>query len=82
MPAQRPLGKHQLPVHRHLEGAAGRFLEFHLQPGKLLLELGGQTGRPGLIASNDAVFDSDLHDHRAVAEKNRLSLEWELNMPR
>jgi hypothetical protein len=64
MPAHRAFGKNQLPVHRDLEGPAGGFPEFDLRLGKVLLELGGQTGRPWLITSNDAVFDADMHGRR------------------
>jgi hypothetical protein len=61
VPAERQLGEYQSPVDGHLEGTAGRFPELELSLGKRLLELGDQTGRPWLIASNDAVFDADVH---------------------
>ena len=62
MPADTAFRKNQHPVDGHLESAAGRFPEIHLRLGKCLLELGGQTGRPRLVASNDAVFDADVHE--------------------
>jgi hypothetical protein len=61
MSAEGALGKHQLPVDGHLEGATRGFPEFELRLRKHLLELGDQTGRPRLVASNDAVFDADVH---------------------
>lgn len=61
MPANRFLREHERPVHRDLEYPAGGFPELDRRVRVVLLELGGQTGRPGLIASNDAVFDADAH---------------------
>jgi hypothetical protein len=62
MPSKAPFREDQRSVHRHLEGAAGGFPELELRLRKHLLELGDQTGRPRLIASDDAVFDADVHD--------------------
>jgi hypothetical protein len=61
MPSKTPLREDQRSIRRHLEGAAGGFPELELRVRKRLLELGDQTGRPRLIASDDAVFDADVH---------------------
>jgi len=58
---QRPLGEHQLPLDAHLEGAAGGLDQLDVGRRPRLLELGRQTGGPWLVASNDAVFDRDVH---------------------
>jgi hypothetical protein len=55
------LGEDGDAVHRDLEHAPRGFHETDLGIGKGLLQLGGQTGRPGLVVSNDAVLDGDAH---------------------
>jgi len=55
------LGKHQMPVDDNLEDTTPRWDGFHLHLGPFLSELGHQTGDPGLIVSNDAVFNRDDH---------------------
>jgi hypothetical protein len=58
---QGTLGEHQAAIYRDLEHATGRLDQAYIRIRKRLLELGRQTGGPGLIASDDAEFDSDLH---------------------
>src|SRR5262249_54727708 len=53
-----PLGGDELPIHLHLEGAAGALDELRLH-SEFLLDGGGQTGRPGLVVSDPAVLDRD-----------------------
>ena len=64
MAAQRLLGEHELSFHHDLESSPGRFDEPYFRLRKCLLELGRQTGGPGLVVSDDAEFDRD--DHRAT----------------
>ena len=44
-----------------LEHAAGGFDQLHLGLRVGLTNLGRQTGSPGLVISNDAVFNRDAH---------------------
>jgi len=55
------LGKHQLAVNRHVEDAAGGLDQLDLDAGNLPAKLRRQTGGAGLVVSNDAVCDADLH---------------------
>ena len=73
VPAKGQFREDQGPVHRHLEGAARRFPELEPRVRKDLLELGDQTGRPWLIASDDAVFDADVHDPVLFDEESALA---------
>jgi hypothetical protein len=61
VPTGRLLGIHQRPVDGDLERATARLFQVNLGLGKGPLELGDQTGRPGLVVSDDAVFDGDKH---------------------
>jgi hypothetical protein len=49
-------------VLENFEPAAGARLELNVDARKLARELGRQTGGPGLVVSNCAVFDRDGHD--------------------
>ncbi len=55
------LGEEQPAVHDHLEHAARRLEQLHLGVRERATELGRQTGGPGLVVSNDAVFDRNAH---------------------
>jgi hypothetical protein len=67
MPADRLLREHQDAIDDHVEDAAGRLDQRDRRVGIDLRELGDQTGRPGLVVSDDAVGDRDLHrEHSAV----------------
>src|ERR1041384_272317 len=55
------LGKHQLAVNRHVEDAAGGLDQLDLDAGNLPAKLRRQTGGAGLVVSNDAILDVDLH---------------------
>jgi hypothetical protein len=46
----------------NLEPPAGARLELEVGVGKVLPELGRQTGGPGLVVSESAVFDRDHHE--------------------
>ena len=48
-------------VSGHFESATGAGYELDVRIGKLIFELGRQPDGPGLVASNGAVFDRDLH---------------------
>jgi len=64
VPAQGLLGEDEDSIHHNFESPAGRFDEPRVRLRKCLLELGRQTGGPGLIVSDDAVFNRD--EHRAA----------------
>jgi hypothetical protein len=71
VPSGLPLGKHQATVGHNLEGAAGRLQQTHLDSGVRLSQFGRQTGGPGFIVSNDAVFDRHVHgSHRSRFQGN------------
>jgi len=55
------LGEHALAVHLDLEDAAGGLDELDLRVRKGAADLGRQTGGPGFVVSNDAVFDGYTH---------------------
>ena len=59
-----PLGEDQRSVDGHLEHAAGGLDQFDVGFGPRPRELGRQTGGPGLIVSNEAVFDRNVHGSR------------------
>ena len=50
-----------MPVHFYLEHAAGRLYQLHVSVGVGFADLGRQTGGPGLVVSDDAVFDRHTH---------------------
>ncbi len=54
------------PVDDDLEATAARRDHLDFDAGMRLTERGRQTGGPGLVVSNDAVFDGDLHVGLAV----------------
>jgi hypothetical protein len=51
----------QRPVRHDFEHAAPARDQLDLDIVQLLFQLGGQTGRPGLVVSNRAVFYRDPH---------------------
>jgi hypothetical protein len=57
----RLLGKDHPAVHRHLEDPARGLQQLDLGLRMFTPELRRQTGGAGLVVSNDAVFDTDLH---------------------
>lgn len=61
MATQRLLGEHRVAVHGHLEDSPRGLDQLGLDTGKLFLQLSRQTGGSGLVVSNDAVFDADVH---------------------
>ena len=61
MPFQRAFREDAAAVHLDLEGAARRLDQLDLRLGEGLVNLGRQTGGPGLVVSDDAVFDRDTH---------------------
>ena len=48
-------------IAQDLESTSSRRDQLYLRIRKSLPNFGRQTGGPGLIVSNDAVFDRDLH---------------------
>jgi hypothetical protein len=61
VPAQGLLGKDLVVSHADLEDPARGFHELDLSIRKRLPQLSRQTGGSGLVVSDDAVFDGDLH---------------------
>ncbi len=61
LPLQLGFLKYRRSVHDDLEAPATRRDQLDLRVRIRLANLGGQTGRPGLVASNGAVFDRDVH---------------------
>ena len=59
--ARLMLRKDPLPVHGDVEYASASPLEFRVD-SEGFLDLGRQTGGPGGVVSNDAVFNLDVHD--------------------
>jgi hypothetical protein len=53
-------------VLRHFEPATGAGEKLDVRIRKLLCDLGRQPGGPGLVASNGAVLDRDLHGRLCV----------------
>jgi hypothetical protein len=41
-----------------------------------LLYLGGQTDRPGFVASNGAVLDRDMHGRKIMDTVERVGWRW------
>lgn len=68
MPAERLLGKDRRAVYSDLEDAAGGLGQLDHRLRVFPRELGRQTGGPGLVVSDDAVFDTDLHDQLGMGE--------------
>jgi hypothetical protein len=62
MAARRRLGKEGTAVHCDLENATRGSHQLDLHIGKLPLQLSRQTGGSGLVVSDDAVFDADMHE--------------------
>ena len=65
------LGKDQITVDGDLKHTPGGLRQANLAFGIGLLQLGGQTGRPGLIVSNDAELDDHFHAFLSVTEWSR-----------
>jgi hypothetical protein len=61
VPAERFFRKQLPPVHLDLEHAPRRLDEFHFRLRVHPADLGRQTGGPGFVVSNDAVFDHYAH---------------------
>ena len=61
MPRYGLLREDPAPIHLHLERTAGRLDQFHVGVRVDLADLGRQTGGPGLVVSDDAVFDRNSH---------------------
>jgi len=55
------LGKDLAPVHFHLKHAAGGLDQLDVRVRVQGADFGRQTGGPGLVVSDDAVFDRDAH---------------------
>jgi hypothetical protein len=61
MPAERLLRKQPASLDFDLEHASRRLDELYVRLRVGLADFGRQTGSPGFVVSNDAVFDHDTH---------------------
>jgi len=71
VPAKTSLGEHQSTIDADLEDSARRLHQLELRSRESLPQFGDQTGRPGFIVSDDAVFDRDLHGATLVSVEPR-----------
>jgi hypothetical protein len=69
--AERLLRKNEIAIHRDLEHAAGGLDQADLGIGKVLLQLSHQTDGSGLIISDDAELDRDLHGDSSGGEPRK-----------
>jgi hypothetical protein len=65
------LGKDHVTVDCDLKHTAGGLRQANFAVRIGLLQLSGQTGRPGLIVSNDAELDDHFHAFSSVSEWSR-----------
>ena len=79
MTLQLRFRKNQLSLHHYLEPPSARRDQLDGRVGKRLTNLGGQTGRPGLVASLGAVFDRYVHVGSRVDCDCKISLWQALN---
>jgi hypothetical protein len=61
VPAQFRFLEHGVPVGEHFESSASRRCHLQLGVRELLPNLSRQTGGSGLVVSDDAILDADLH---------------------
>jgi len=61
MPAERLLREHLAAIYFNLEHTPRRLNELYVGLRVTVTDLGRQTGGPGFIVSNDAVFDDHAH---------------------
>jgi hypothetical protein len=73
MSSELRLLEDRLTIARNLEPPAARRLELDVGAGKDRAKLGRQTGGPGLVTSNRAILDLDLHV--GVSRKRRSGKE-------
>ena len=72
VPADGLLGKHDDLILGDLEDPAGGLHQAHLRVGIRPLDLGGQTGRPWFVVSDDAISDREMHDGVSAGERSSL----------
>jgi len=61
VPSQSQLREHERAVHGDFECAARRLDQADLDVPVSSLQLGRQTGGPGIVVSDDAILDADTH---------------------
>ena len=61
MATQCAFGENEHAILRDFEHSTTPLQQLDGRVRKSLLNLGSQTGRPGLVVSNDAIADSDVH---------------------
>jgi hypothetical protein len=71
VPASGLLGVHQLSVDRYLEDATRGLNQTNVDARVRLVQLSRQTGGSGMIVSNYAVLNRDLH--RNALRENALN---------
>lgn len=77
MPAGLRFLVDRFSVRHYLEAPTLGWNQFDLRVGIILLELGGQTGRPGLVASISAVLDGEVHVEKYMREGAQPSVRKE-----
>ena len=60
------LGENKIAVQGDLEHTTGGLRQANFAVGIGLLQLGGQTGSPGLVVSDDAELDDHFHAFASV----------------
>ena len=61
MPAERELRENYRTVNADFEGTPRAMDQLDRRIGELSLNLGRQTGSPGLVVSDHTILNSDLH---------------------
>ena len=75
------LGEDEGAVDRNFERAPGRLLEAELRVRNRFLELGYQTGSPGSVVSDYAVFDGDMHGDEPIPNPSLCQAESQCHFP-
>jgi hypothetical protein len=75
------LGEDEGAVDRNFERAPGRLLEAELRVRNRSLELGYQTGSPGSVVSDHAVFDGDMHGDEPIPNLSLCQAESQCHFP-
>jgi hypothetical protein len=75
------LGEDEGAIDRNFERAPRRLLEAELRARNRFLELGYQTGSPGSVVSDHAVFDGDMHGDEPIPNPSLCQAESQCHFP-
>ena len=75
MAAEALLRKHQVAVQLHLEHPTRRLDELHVGLRVITLDLGRQTGGPGLVPSDATILNRNLHARPPGLEGGNTEVE-------